>query len=70
MSDNLDWLKEKPRPTRQAFHVDNWFTFCVEARDAGYGQDDIRWILNTVGVMDEMRRIVEADAPMRRKEVG
>lgn len=56
-----------PHPTRQTFHVDNWFTFCVEARDAGYSQDDIRWILNTVGVMDELRRIVEADNRARQE---
>lgn len=48
-------------PLSRSFHVTNWFAWIIEARDAGYSQADMRWILNTVGVMDELRRVVEAD---------
>lgn len=54
-------------PSVLSFHVANWFQWCLDARDAGYSQADMRWILNTVGVMDELRRAVEADNAKREQ---
>ena len=54
-------------PTKFAFRVTNWAVWIIEARDAGYSMADMRWILNTVGVMDELRRIVEADNERRAR---
>lgn len=48
-------------PHTHIFHVTNWFQWCLDARDAGFSQADMRFILNTVGVMDAMRAALKAD---------
>jgi hypothetical protein len=43
---------------KRHFVVTNWFVWIIEAHHAGYSDADILFILKTIGVLDELRRIL------------
>jgi len=44
------------------FIVSNWFAWILEARDAGFSEADILFVLKTVGVLEQMRAILAKQA--------
>jgi hypothetical protein len=46
-------------PKSKHFVFSNWFAWILEARAAGYSLADIRFVLKTVGVFDDIRAIVD-----------
>ena len=44
------------------FRVDNWFRWVIDARKLGYSGADILFVLDTIGVHEEMRRILEGES--------
>jgi hypothetical protein len=55
-------------PAYATFQVRNWFQWIIDARKMGYSNDDIRWILRTIGIWDEIERRVKAwDEPEKEQ---
>jgi hypothetical protein len=51
----------QPRPTRpfHIFVVKNWFEWIIEAHNLGYSKADILFILDVIGVREQLKRILE-----------
>lgn len=47
-------------PPSRIFRVTNWFRWILEARDAGYSDADILFVLRTLHLLEPMRKILEA----------
>lgn len=51
-----------PSKKSQIFHVDNWFRWVIDAHHIGYSDADILFVLDTIGVREEMRRVLEGES--------
>lgn len=49
-------------PAFYSFRVTNWFQWTIEAHHAGFSNADILFVLQTIEVLEPMRRLLEADA--------
>jgi hypothetical protein len=52
---------EITRPSGTHFIFTNWFAWIVEANKADFSQADILFVLRTVGVLEEMRAVLEKE---------
>lgn len=53
-------MNTKP-PAHATFHVTNWYKWAIDAHHLGFTNADIRFVLATVGVLDEMRARLQKD---------
>jgi hypothetical protein len=44
------------------FRVENWFRWVIDAHKLGYSDADILFVLDTVGVHEGMKRILEGES--------
>lgn len=60
-------MRNPDLPPSRSFRVENWFRWVLDARDAGYSQADILFVLSTVGVLESMRAILANDEQLQEK---
>jgi hypothetical protein len=44
------------------FRVENWFRWVIDPHHMGYSDADILFVLDTVGVRERMKRILEGES--------
>jgi hypothetical protein len=57
-------------PASRKYTISNWFTWMVQAHQDGFSDADIRFVLQTVGVMEAVQAAVQADNNRRQAKGG